>query len=142
VFPSLQVAVASPLVFVVLVEVIVPPPLLTAHVTVAPLTGLLFASTARTASAVGSCVPTVAVCASPLTFCTLVPVPAPPVAVKFTGVSPLADAVTAFGPAVVARVNWVLAKPCSSVVEVAGLTLPPPAVTSHVTVTPLTPLPY
>src|SRR5438876_11605169 len=72
--------------------------------------------------------------------------PAVPVAVKVTGlpVSPLAVAVSEFGPAVGPSVHDVTAAiPFAFVVTgVVGLTVPPPDATANVTLTPPTGLPF
>src|SRR5947208_5476428 len=72
--------------------------------------------------------------------------PAVPVAVKVTGlpVSPVAAAVSEFGPAVGPSVHDVTAPiPLALVVTgVVGLTVPPPVATANVTRTPATGFPF
>jgi hypothetical protein len=63
--------------------------------------------------------------------------PAAPLALKVTEESPLLEALSVFGPAVVPSVHDpTVAMPVESVTIDAPLTAPPPAVTENVTVTP------
>jgi hypothetical protein len=71
--------------------------------------------------------------------CPLMMRPSSPVALSASGEpmrgvpSRVAVAVTVFRPTAGPRVSVVRAVPCASVVAVAGVTLPPPAVTAKVT---------
>ncbi len=71
-----------------------PPPAVTAKVTMVPLTGLLYASVTRTAGAIGTTVPTPDVWLSPALVATPAGGPAVAVAVNVRGVTPatMADA--------------------------------------------------
>jgi hypothetical protein len=146
--PSVQdVTAAIPLVPVVtgVVGTTVPPPETTAKVTATPLTGLPFTSCTITEGSIGSAVPAVAVWLLPAFTAIELAAPAVPVAVNVTGlpVSPVAVAVSEFGPAVEPRVQDVtVAIPLAPVVTgVVGTTVPPPDATANVTATPPTGLP-
>jgi len=117
-----------------------PPPAVTANVTLAPLTGLLFASLTITTKGLGSVVPTDALCPFPENRDMLVAGPAVPVALKVTGdpESPVDVAVTVFVPDVVPNVRIVDALPSAPVVAEVADSDPLPAVTANVTPTPLT----
>src|SRR5439155_1651068 len=123
-----------------------PPPDAAAHVTVTPATGLLFASLTSTMCGVCSRVATCPVRLSPELFASVAAAPAVPVAVNVTGLpaSPVAVAVSEFGPAVGPNVHDVTAAiPLAFVVTgVVGLTVPPPEATANVTLTPATGLPF
>src|SRR5207247_1811699 len=123
-----------------------PPPDAAAHVTVTPATGLLFASLTSTMCGVCSRVATCPVRLSPELFASVAAAPAVPVAVNVTGLpaSPVAVAVSEFGPAVGPNVHDVTAAiPLAFVVTgVVGLTVPPPDATANVTLTPATGLPF
>src|SRR4051812_31310683 len=84
--PSVQLpTVAIPLAFVVAVPpVTLPPPVATVNVTVAPGTGLPFASLMSTDGAVATAVPAIADCASPALFVIEAAAPTVAVAVKVT----------------------------------------------------------
>src|SRR5690606_21683750 len=70
--------------------------------------------------------------------------PSPPLfrSENTAGSGPGTAAVTVFCPGVRPSVSRVEARPSASVTDVAGFTDPPPAVTSHWTVIPATPLPW
>src|SRR5438552_4739774 len=123
-----------------------PPPDAAAHVTVTPATGLLFASLTSTMCGVCSRVATCPVRLSPELFASVAAAPAVPVAVNVTGLpaSPVAVAVSEFGPAVGPNVHDVTAAiPLAFVVTgVVRLTVPPPEATANVTLTPATGLPF
>src|SRR5207247_1596418 len=147
--PSVHdVTAAIPLPFVVtgVAGLTVPPPDATANVTLTPATGFPFASRTTTEGFTGTVVPAVAVWPSPPLLAIWVAAPTAPVAVNVTGlpVSPLAVAVSEFGPAVGARVHEVTAAiPLGPVVTgVVGLTVPPPEATANVTLTPATGFPF
>src|SRR3954471_20398193 len=138
--PSVQPpTVAIPLAFVVAVpSVTLPPPVVAVNVTVAPDTGLLFASLTSTAGIVATADPAVADCASPAFLLIAAIGPTVAVAVNVT-VSEPAVAVSELGPTVVPRIQLAtLAMPLASVVAVAPETLPPPLATLNVTLTPAT----
>src|SRR5205823_5190466 len=142
-----DVTVAIPLAPVVtgVVGVTVPPPDPTANVTLTPPTGLPFASRTTTEGAIGTADPAVADWPFPALIAIWLAVPAVPVAVNVTGlpVSPVAVAVSVFGPAVGPPVHDVTAAiPLAFVVTgVVGVTVPPPEATANVTLTPSTGLP-
>src|SRR5207247_2185723 len=83
---------------------------------------------------------------SPELFASVAAAPAVPVAVNVTGLpaSPVAVAVSEFGPAVGPNVHDVTAAiPFAPVVTgVVGVTVPPPEATTNVTLTPATGLPF
>src|SRR5207247_1407413 len=147
--PSVHdVTAAIPLAFVVtgVAGVTEPPPDATANVTPTPATGFPFASRTTTEGFTGTVVPAVAVWPSPPLLAIWVAAPTAPVAVNVTGlpVSPLAVAVSEFGPAVGPRVHEVTAAiPLPLVVTgVVGFTVPPPEATANVMLTPATALPF
>src|SRR5439155_374251 len=108
-------------------------------------TGFPFASCTITEGGVATVVPAVADWLFPALTAIELAAPAVPVAVKVTGLpaSPLAVAVSEFGPAVGPRVHEVTAAvPFAFVVTgVVGLTVPPPEATANVTLTPPTGFP-
>src|SRR5439155_191400 len=124
-----DVTAAIPLAFVVtgVAGVTEPPPDATANVTPTPATGFPFASRTTTEGFTGTVVPAVAVWPSPPLLAIWVAAPTAPVAVNVTGlpVSPLAVAVSEFGPAVGPRVHEVTAA------------IPLPLVVTGVPVSPL-----
>ena len=61
---------------------------------------------------------------------------APDVALKVTAVTPVTRAATVLSPGASPSVSRVCARPLLFVVALAGETLPPPAVTANLTVTP------
>src|SRR5439155_7946909 len=114
VVPSVhEVTAAIPLAPVVtgVVGVTEPPPDATANVTLTPPTGLPCASRTITEGATGTAVPAVADWPSPALIAIELAAPAVPVAVKVTGLpaSPVAVAVSEFGPAVGPSVHDVTA---------------------------------
>jgi hypothetical protein len=137
------VAVAMPLAFVFTVAgVMEPPPPVTLKLTATPLTPLPFASLTFTLG--GDTVPPAVPLKVVAEFAVITLAgPTVPVAVKPTDPeTPAAAALTLFVPAVVPSVHVVaVAMPLALVCTVLGDTVPPPAVTLNVTVTPLTPLP-
>src|SRR5213078_1596815 len=139
---------ATPLTFVVtgVVGLTVPPPDATANVTLTPATGFPFASRTITEGATGTAVPAGADWSLPALIAIVLAAPAVPVAVNVTGlpVSPVAVAVSEFGPAVGPSVHDVTAAiPFAPVVTgVVGVTEPPPDATANVTLTPPTGLPF
>src|SRR5439155_460663 len=143
-----DVTAASPFPVVVtgVVGLTVPPPEATANVTLTAATGLPFASCTITEGGVATVVPAVADWLFPALTAIELAAPAVPVAVKVTGLpaSPLAVAVSEFGPAVGPRIQEVTAAiPFAPVVtDVVGVTVPPPDATANVTLTPPTGLPF
>src|SRR5882724_8813533 len=108
VVPSVQdVTAASPAAVVVTgaVGFTVPPPVATANVTATPATGLPFASRTITAGLTATAVPAVADWPLPALTAIELAAPAVPVAVNVIGlpVSPVAVALSVFGPAMVPR---------------------------------------
>src|SRR5207249_863033 len=143
-----EVTAAIPFAFVVtgVVGVTEPPPDATANVTLTPPTGLPFASRTITDGSIATAVPAVADWLFPPLSAIELAAPVVPVAVKVTGlpVSPLAVAVSEFGPTVGPSVHDVTAAiPFPPVVTgVVGLTVPPPEATANVTLTPATGFPF
>src|SRR5690606_39273812 len=141
--PSVQTACARPFASVVpLLGVTLPPTGPMDQFTLVPAIGLPYESTTSTTSGCGSGWPTVAVCPSPETRRSAFDGPGAASAENTTGSSPGTAAVTVFCPGVRPSVSRVEARPSASVTDVAGFTDPPPAVTSHWTVIPATPLPW
>jgi hypothetical protein len=146
VVPRVRVAEASPVeVVITLVGLSVPPPAVTAKVTVVPETGLPLASVTLTVNGFTSACPALPDWLLPLTIARFVAVGVAvvPVAVNVIGLPDKepAEAVTVLAPAAPPRVRAVVANPRALEVAVLGFTAPPPAVTANVTVTPETGLP-
>ena len=121
-----------------------PPPKVTAKITLAPATAVPNASFTMTTGARATADPGTAVWLSPVFFEMLAGTPtgAVPVAAKVTvAVTPAADARRWFSPGVGPSVQPVDARPDASVVEEAGLTVPPPSTMVNETGTPATALP-
>src|SRR5439155_1218008 len=124
----------------------VPPPDATANVTLTPPTGLPFASRTITEGSIATAVPAVAVWPFPALMAIWVAVPAVPVAVKVTGLpaSPLAVAVSEFGPTVGPKIRRATCRdPVAFVVTgVVGVTEPPSHATANATLPPASGLPF
>src|SRR5207249_1352923 len=143
-----EVTAAIPFAFVVtgVVGVTEPPPDATANVTLTPPTGLPFASRTITDGSIATAVPAVADWLFPPLSAIELAAPVVPVAVKVTGlpVSPLAVAVSEFGPTVGPSVHDVTAAiPFPPVVTgVVGVDGPRAEEGANVTLTPATGLPF
>lgn len=130
--PNVQVIELRPLASVVAVGwPTLPPPLVTANCTTAPLTALLNVSRTSTTTGLARAVPAGPVWAFPDWACTDLAFPATAVAENTTGVLvPVAAlAVAWFRPVAVPSRQGVLASPPAPVVVEVVVTLPPPAVT-------------
>jgi hypothetical protein len=131
--------VATPLAFVVCVPPVTdPPPVVTENVTDAPVTRFPFASFTMTDGAIGTAVPTGAVCASPALFVIEAAAPAVVIAVKVTGVRLPVEATRVFVPTAAPKVQLpTVATPDEFVTAAAPVIEPPPLPTLKPTATPL-----
>src|SRR5947209_7164700 len=119
-----------------------PPPVATEKSTATPETGFPCASVTSTEGAVPTFVFTVALWLSPPWTASEPAVPARPVAWNTTSLSPVAEAVSAFAPAVVPSFQLpTAAMPLALVVALVPVAEPAPDVTAKVTATPATGLP-
>src|SRR5690606_1065266 len=119
--PSVSDVEASPVAPVTLLAGMTePPPLTTDHCTSTPLTGLSYASVARTTSGAASVEPAVLACPSPAAGANVTGGPGFAVPVNSTGSMPGSSARTVCGPAVVPSVHAVRAMPSRPVRAVAG----------------------
>jgi hypothetical protein len=143
--PSVRVENALPSEpVVVLVTDREPPPVVTANVTLTPLTGLLLASFTITTNGLDNVVPEVALCPFPENRAMLDGDPATPVALNVTGEPErpveVAATVLLLVPAVVPSVRVEDALPSEPVVVLVTDREPPPVVTANVTLAPPTAL--
>jgi hypothetical protein len=144
VVPEVIEAEALPAASVVAVAgVMEPPPAVDANVTVTPDLGFPTASVTTTLTQFAAVAPAMRFTGSVPAFAMFAAGPATVVAENVSGdpVSPAAVAVAVFVVSVLDTLNTVLAIPEASLVAVAGVTEPPPAVTANVTVVPDTALP-